>query len=236
MTDFIALELYETHCRLEPAPVRRPWMEESWERFAYRCLPLLIANSSAWHVIPGITTEVTWDGGKGADALTVRHLDGADFAVSMFGDGIVTFHVPYLIRTPPGWNTLVRGPVNWPRDGVAPLEGIVETDWTTATFTMNWKLTRPGTVEFAAGDPVCALVPQPRGQLEQLEPRRISVDGDAQARRSYETWAQGRAEQVREIAASGRMIFDGSYARGTSLTGDQAPPDHQRRVRLRSFA
>jgi hypothetical protein len=112
----------------------------------------------------------------------------------------------------------------------------VETDWTTATFTMNWKLTRPGTVEFAAGDPVCAIVPHPRGQLEQLEPRLVSVDEDARDRRSYEAWARGRAEQLGEIAASGRMIFDGSYARGTPPAGDQAPPDHQRRVQLRPFA
>jgi hypothetical protein len=26
---------------------------------------------------------------------------------------------------------------------ISPLDGIVETDWLEATFTMNWKLTRP---------------------------------------------------------------------------------------------
>ena len=52
-----------------------------------------------------------------------------------------------------------------PRDGVSPLEGIVETDWAVATFTMSWQLTRPGTqVTFGVGDAVCMLVPQRRGE------------------------------------------------------------------------
>ena len=48
---------------------------------------------------------------------------------SHFGDGILTWHLPILFRTPPGYNLLVRGPANYPKDAVSPLEGIVETDW-----------------------------------------------------------------------------------------------------------
>jgi hypothetical protein len=37
-------------------------------------------------------------------------------AISHFGSGILTWNVPYLFRTPPGYNLLVRGPANWPKD------------------------------------------------------------------------------------------------------------------------
>ena len=33
---------------IRPAPVDRHWMEESDRRFAYRCLPLNIANTHGW--------------------------------------------------------------------------------------------------------------------------------------------------------------------------------------------
>ena len=62
---------------------------------------------------------------------------------SNFGYGIVTWYLPYLFRTSPGYNLWVRGPVNSPKDGIVPLEGLVETDWAEATFTVNWKITRP---------------------------------------------------------------------------------------------
>jgi hypothetical protein len=63
-----------------------------------------------------------------------------------FGCGVLTFRVSYLFRTPPGVNLWVKGPPNQPQDGIAPLEGIIETDWSPSTFTMNWKFTRPGRV------------------------------------------------------------------------------------------
>ena len=67
------------------------------------------------------------------------------------------------------------------RSWAQPLEGIVETDWLPATFTMNWRLTRPNyPVHFEAGDPICMVVPVPRGLAESLVPvarehRRVQV-------------------------------------------------------------
>jgi hypothetical protein len=37
-----------------------------------------------------------------------------------------------------------------PKDGLAPLEGIVEADWAVVPFTMNWKLIRTVPVGFEA--------------------------------------------------------------------------------------
>ena len=35
---------------IRPAPVERDWMEATGNRFAYRCLPLNIANAYGWEV------------------------------------------------------------------------------------------------------------------------------------------------------------------------------------------
>jgi Family of unknown function (DUF6065) len=40
--------------------------------------------------------------------------------VSHFGDGIRTWHLPMLFRTPPGYKLLVRGPANYPKEAVYP--------------------------------------------------------------------------------------------------------------------
>jgi len=48
------------------------------------------------------------------------------------------------MRTPAGVNLWVKGPANMVKNGVQALEGMVETDWTAASLTMNWKLTRVG--------------------------------------------------------------------------------------------
>ena len=36
---------------LRPAPADRPWMDATHERYAYRCLPLTIANAHGWEIL-----------------------------------------------------------------------------------------------------------------------------------------------------------------------------------------
>jgi len=118
--------------------------------------------------------EIAWDGGHHAFNLKVRALDGfanaEKCAVSHFAFGIVTFNLGWLFRTPPGWNLLASGPLNRPKDGIAPLAGVVETHWLPYPFTMNWQLTRPGTVRFDKDEPVCMVIPLPAGAIESFEP------------------------------------------------------------------
>jgi hypothetical protein len=189
-----------------PAPRARAWMEATDQRFANRCLPLLIANQAGWFLVSAHTLRVVWNGGSGLDDVKVHHSHGRPPypAISHFGHGIVTWNVPYLFRTPPGYNLLVRGPSNWPKDGATPLEGIVETDWAAATFTVNWRLTRPGhAVTFEVGEPVCMLVPQPRGELEAFEPEIRMLEMEPALARQYHSWSASRAEFNAALATPG---------------------------------
>ena len=89
---------------IRPAPVERDWMEATDQRFAYRCLPLNIANAYGWEVLCQCRLPAAC-GRRGAASM--RSLIEAEPgtiapAVSHFGHGILTFHVPCLFRTEPG--------------------------------------------------------------------------------------------------------------------------------------
>src|SRR5439155_14345440 len=120
-----------------------------------------------------VSFTATWDGGPLPEATAIAFRGAPSPLVrSQFGDGIVTFSPGYLFRTPPGVGLWVRGPVNAPKDGASALEGVVETDWSPYTFTMNWKLTRPGAaVAFERGEPIAHILPVPRGWLAGFAPR-----------------------------------------------------------------
>jgi len=134
-----ALQIYPTKMRLVPALRTRRWIEETDQRFATRCLPMLMANQSAWFILNHFAFCATWNGMNDKAAISIQASAPVphDGATSHFGCGILTWTIPYLFRTSPGYNLLVRGPANLPKDGISPLEGIVETDWACATFTMN---------------------------------------------------------------------------------------------------
>lgn len=146
---------------LRPSPLRRAWMDAA--PHAYHCLPLVVANQWGWQVLCPTDVAVTWDGHDSTAALAIELADPrfAPAILSRFGRGIVTFSPPWLFRTPPGWDLLVKGPGNRWKPNAAPLEGVVETWWLPYTFTFNWKLIEPGTVRFARGESLAQLVPVP---------------------------------------------------------------------------
>lgn len=223
-----------------PATRTRGWMDRTHERFAYRCVPLVLANQAGWHILNPRTIEVEWDGGDGMEAIRVRALSGAGrgAAHSHFGYGIVTWHIPFLFRTPPGYNLWVKGPANSPKDGVCALEGVVETDWAEATFTMNWQLTRPGhVVRFEEGEPICCIVPQRRGELEQFDPVVEELAEAPDEHQRYQRWSKSRdvfLDLEKSPLSRPRKRGQMHYFHGESLGGERFE-EHQNKLNLRAF-
>ena len=227
--------------QLVPAPAARAWMDATDQRFAYRCLPLLIANQAGWFLLNSHTFRATWDGGDDLDALRLEYFTGLPPypAASHFGQGILTWHIPYLFRTPPGYNLLARGPANWPKEGAVALEGLVEADWSVATFTMNWRLTAVGRpVTFEVGEPLCMLVPQRRGELEAFRPEVRDIDTDPELGAAHERWSEGRDRFLTDLEVPDsdavRRGWQKHYFRGTTPDGVAAPA-HQTKLQLREF-
>ena len=111
-------------------PIVAPQRTRAWQDDAgggsYRCLPLVMSNQLGLHICSDRYVSAYWNGGGGLEDVVVTN--GGEIAVSHFGLGVLTFHVSYFFRTPANWNLLVGGPVNWPKRGIVPLEGLVETD------------------------------------------------------------------------------------------------------------
>ena len=241
--EFVAFSLGQSQAKLVPAGHERDWMG-SMNRGPYRCLPLSIANSSGWLLLNEQPFTATWSGGATAGSTKLifesRRLAGYH-ATSVFGNGILTFFVPFLFRTPPGFNLLVRGPANMPKDGVSPLEGIVETDWATATFTMNWQITRPGApIVFHAGEPICMIVPQRRGELARFRPTLRPIDSTDRLGSGHGFWHRGRTLFLRalnrQLAAPDGQLggWQRHYFQGVTPDGERAP-EHETKVRLCPF-
>jgi Family of unknown function (DUF6065) len=226
---------------ISPAPSRREWMEHTENRFANRCLPLLMANQAGWSISLAEPVEVEWSGREGIDQVSVFGSKAVRRLVtSHFGSGIATFRIPFLFRTPPEYNLLVRGPANLPKDGIAPLEGLVETDWTAATFTMNWQLTRPlHRVGFEANEPICMLVPMRRGELEAFAPSFCSLDEDREIEARYRAWHEERNRFNRDLKAGEdaavKLGWQRDYLLGRDPGSAAVASTHQTKLPLRPF-
>ena len=166
-----------------------------------------------------------WNGFADKSAIRITpELGTVSPAISHFGHGVLTFHVPCLFRTEPGFDLYVTGPINRPKDGIAALTGIVETDWAPYTFTMNWLFTRPDAkVRFQKGEPFCHLFPIERGRLEAVSPELRVLSEDPSLEHEHKTWSASRlafnADLEKPNSDSAREEWQRNYFRGLDPTG-----------------
>ena len=99
---------------------RREWMDALPDRFAYRCLPLLIANQAGWDLLCPTGFRARWNGKQDLDGITFKWDDEQPPTVaSHFGNGVLTFTPGYLFRTPKDHNIWVKGaPLGYCRAGL----------------------------------------------------------------------------------------------------------------------
>ena len=224
---------------LKPARARRDWMDAFPDRHAYRCLPLAIANSFGWELLSPCDLRIDYNGGPFASDLQVSAEDGYDLvshlAASNFTQGILTFHTGYIFRTEPGWSLLATGPTNEPKDGMAPLTGVIETDWLPYPFTMNYQLTRPGTFRIRKGEPFCHIVPILAEPVEQAEVEILPIEAEKDLKERMDGFAARRGKLLKAGVTpdpnSVREAWGREYFRGVLADGTNAPR-HTHKLRL----
>jgi hypothetical protein len=218
-------------------------MEDSPERFAYRCLPLAIANAHGWEMLTPCGFEARWTGGGRVEDVEIRLDPGSNpgrAPVALFGQGVLTFHIEGILRTEEGWNLWVGGPPNHAKDGIAPLGGVIETDWSPYTFTMNWRFTRANQwIRFEENEPFCFFFPVERGRLVGLEPQIRSLDSEPGLRAAFESWSKSRNDFQKWVRDTDPKApadkWQKLYYRGLRPDGGEAPGDHETRLRLDPF-
>ncbi|MBI1310270.1 hypothetical protein GC176_03105 [bacterium] len=224
-----------------PAPINRMWMDQTQQRFAYRCLPLTLANQAGWFLRNPGSFTARWNGGPRPCDTTLVFDEPTpnDRINSLFGYGTVTFNLPFLFRTPPAVNLWVKGPSNWPKHGIQALEGIVESDWTSATFTMNWKLTAPNEmVRFERGEPICMIVPFPRNCLDRVLPEVQLLSMNPALEADHKRWSADRDDFHRRIAARDPEALAQGWQKDYFQGRDPGRPAvdmHQTKLTVRPF-
>lgn len=231
-------KLEENPPPIVPGRLSRDWMDATSGRHAYRCLPLNMANCTGWEILCPFDFTAFWNGGQKIEDIFVRPdepgFERQEFVKSHFAAGILTFHTGYLFQTDPGWQMLAMGPPNSPKNRIAPLSGLVETEWLPYSFTMNWKFTRPGRISFKKGEPFCFILPVRVNELEEVQPVIKPIESNPELSRQHDAWRDSRAAFNVRLAAKEPEAIKAPWQRYYFLgkrpdDPDAAPPHVNKR-------
>ena len=224
---------------ITPGEPARDWMDFTSNKFAYGCLPLIIANEMGWDIIGQSSFKAIWNGDLTKDSILIQYADEAEpgnqQVASHFGHGVLTFIPEYLFQTEGSHNLYIKGIPKLIKDGIQALEGVVETDWLPFSFTMNWKFTRPNVwVEFLKGEPVARIMPYPRHYIEEFNPCIKWLDSNPQLEKEFKIWELDRNNHNERLATGAPHTMEKDYFKGIDKQKRKFEY-HQKKINLKDF-
>jgi Family of unknown function (DUF6065) len=238
MSNFIKLNYLfdEFICKVVQSPTKRDWMDATPNKFAYRCLPLSIANHITYDCLCPSTIKATWEGDHGYNGVKVEYLNKSNFnyAGSEFGSGILTFHVDFIISSSENASIYVKGPANRFKKNINALDAIVETHWLPFTFTFNWKFYEPGEVIFEEGEPMFSFFPINLDYVESFEPKLDFIKNDTNFNSLYQAYTESRSQHLKDGTTNG-SDWQKYYMKGISPLVSEPNKHHKSKINLKQF-
>ena len=157
MTHVRFLKTTQSPPQIVQSGVRRDWMDDTYKKHAYQCMPMTVANVMGWEL--RLEDEITaiWDGGNTVPRILTGEISssGRPQAISSIV-GILSINMGWVLETEKGISTWITGSPNYFIDGAAPLTATIPSWWWPDEVQMNWKITKVGeVVTFPAGSPFC---------------------------------------------------------------------------------
>ena len=215
---------------IEPMNMQRDWMHQSYKKFAYKCLPLGIANQYGWQVISPTDFSVSWFGGtKMSDVqIEVEDPEYERYFNSHFGESTFTLNLDFIIKTPENYSIYIRGVPNKPYGVVRPLDAIVETDWLPFTFTYNFLFMEPGTVNFKKGEPLFCFFPIERATVENFEIVNKSIEEYPDLLKDFQDFSSSRDRHLKSGYDAG--VFQKFYINGEGPSKKYNIKNHLKKI------
>lgn len=171
MTKLILKKTHQNPPVIQQSRIKRDWMDETYNKHAYQCLPMTVANVYGWEIQLEERLVVQWDGGNTPPVILEGETttSGRTQAVSSI-IGMISINMGWVINTEEGYNTWISGSPNYFVDGAAPLTATIPSYWWPDESQMNWKITKVGEpVVFEAGTPFCFFNIYDNSVLEDVE-------------------------------------------------------------------
>lgn len=217
---------------IRQARPRRDWMDDTYKKHAYKCLPMTSANTHGWELVLQQDVVVQLDSPTSVPRVLsgekITHTtDGSKYerpVASQSIIGIVSFDTGWAMQTPEGVSTWITGTPNYFVDGAVPLTASIPTSWWPDPWNMNWKITKLNTpVHFPKGMPFMFFQFYHEGLLPSVEfSKTNSWDNPElmEARKAY-----GNAKAQKEIDEP--WVWLGGIRTGVDEKGERIGPAYE---------
>jgi len=207
------------HCNLDTLPVKRTWMDETWQKHAYHCFPVTLANTLGWQISFPKDISFIWDGISDSNPNHVKIIEGKEYAYPARANATVSFTTGMKFKTEKNKTLLIMPAPNYFIQGAQCFTTLISTSFFRADLPVAWMINEKNKkITIPAGFPICSIIPI---SLSELNNSEIHIEeGDLDPNKILETELYDYSKAVNDINKKGEwsnFYRDGVDHRGNSL-------------------
>lgn len=165
-----AYRLSENAADIFQMPVKRDWMEQTYDRHAYNCFPVTITNSLGWGLSFPEDISFVWDGISDSSPFHVKVLSGEKYVFTTRSNATISFNTNINFNTEENLSLLVMPPNNYFIQGASCFTTLISSSFFSGQLPVVWRITEPyKVITIKAGDPVCTILPISVSSLQNSE-------------------------------------------------------------------
>lgn len=155
-----AYKTKEGFAEINTLPVKRDWMDSTWQKHAYHCFPVTLTNTLGWYLSFPEDITFIWDGISNFDPSHVKILSGEKYAYPGRANGTISFNTGIKFKTEKDTTLLTMPAPNFFIDGAYPFTTLISTSFFRADLPVAWMITSPNKkITIPAGHPICSIIP-----------------------------------------------------------------------------
>lgn len=145
---------------IDQTGMHRDWMNETFDRHAYQCFPVSMANRLGWSISFDEDISFIWDGTTSSQDGHIKIIRGGDYVSTRRANNTVSFDTGIIFSPEYNMSILTMPPPNVFIDGMQCMSTIISTSAIIGPIPIAVMVTRPN-VEIAikSGTPIATLLP-----------------------------------------------------------------------------
>lgn len=170
MPEFTVGRVNSKSANISQLSVKRDWMDETFDKHAYHCLPVTLTNGLGWGISFPEDITFIWDGVSDSTNGHVKILSGEHYCSANRGNATISFNTNLYFKTDQNTSTLVMPVPNQFIDGVQCFTTLISTSFFKSAIPVAWRITKPNVeITIPAGTPVASVIPISIKNLETYE-------------------------------------------------------------------
>jgi hypothetical protein len=211
-----AYKTFDSKAIVEQTKIHRDWMDDTYDKHAYKCFPVSLANTIGWSISFTEDIEFIKHSHIHSQPDNVEILKGKDICNNSRFNDTVSFNTGLILRTNKNTTILSIAPPNYRIDGIQPFTTLMSTSFYQHPMPVAWHINKSDQViKIPAGTPVITLIPI---SLKSMENTEFIIEDYNPTNEEHEA-KQKYGEKISSLGEQG--IYTTPYRNATNEDGIQ---------------